>query len=70
MSRRKKKSGNSLGDFLGDVDINEVLRLLSALINRMDSKQQEDNARLMELMKDEKFESILEELRKEYKKED
>ncbi len=71
MSKHKKNSHNSLGDFLGDVDINEVLKLLSALLNKMDGKQQEVNTKLMELMKDERFESIITELRKEYnKKED
>lgn len=70
MPKHRKNSRNTVGEFLGEVDINEVLRFLSALLSKVDSKQQEENTKLMELMKDERFENIIAEIRKEYKKED
>jgi len=70
MSKHHKNTNTSLGDFLGDLDINEVLNLISTLANRIDSKQQIDNDKLLELMKDERFINMISELKKEYKKDD
>ncbi|MGE5628497.1 MAG: hypothetical protein ACM3X7_10390 [Solirubrobacterales bacterium] len=68
--RKNSRNRNTVGEFLGEVDINEVLRFLSALLSKVDCKQQEENSKLMELMKDERFENIIAEIRKDYKKED
>lgn len=68
---KSKNSHTTFTDLLGGLDLNEVLNLISTISNKMDSRQQVDNAKILELMKDERFINVISELKKEYgKKED